>query len=170
VQHEACGHAFGKLGDEVIKMNRFAPGSVKSTVDAMHGRGYYLNLSSSGKMADVPWSFLIFDSRYSDEVDVFEGGLNYTRGIYRSESNSCMNYGIPYFNAISRYSIMQRILDYAGVGFDADYFYANDTKEWGSTTNSARSRSATNSHVIIGARHISPRFATKKSIKHVNRK
>jgi hypothetical protein len=165
VQHEACGHAFGKLGDEVIKMNRFAPSAIKSLVDEMHGRGYYLNLSSSGKMADVPWSFLIFDTRYSDEVDVFEGGLNYTRGIYRSESNSCMNYGIPYFNAISRYSIMRRILDYAGVSFDSEYFYSNDTKEWGATTYSGLSRSMNVSHEIVGSRHIFPRFTNKNSTK-----
>jgi hypothetical protein len=162
VQHEACGHGFGKLGDEVIKMNRFAPAAIKAAVDEMHGRGYYLNLSSSGKMADVPWSFLIFDPRYSDEVDVFEGGYYYTRGIYRSESNSCMNYGIPYFNAISRYSIMRRILAYADLAFDDDYFYNNDSKEWGTTTYNVQTRSANVSHEIVGSRHIAPRIATGK--------
>lgn len=137
VQHEAGGHGFGHLGDETIILNKFATDAVKSAVQEAHRNGWYQNVSVSGKMADVPWSSLIFNPDYSVEVDVFEGGMGYTRGIYRSEINSCMNYGIPYYNAISRIQILKRIMEKSGEGFSMEKFLAVDTKEWGATSRNA---------------------------------
>jgi hypothetical protein len=139
VQHEACGHGFGKLGDETITKNAFVNVSVMSIINDMQDRGWYQNISLNGKMSDVPWSHFIYDSRYSDEVDIFEGGMGYTRGVYRCEINSCMNYGIPYFSAIARQDIMRRIVENAGESFDMEYFYAHDSKEWGDISTSTRS-------------------------------
>lgn len=133
IQHEAGGHGFGKLGDEEIMRNAFAPPKIKSQVDDMHSRGWYQNLSTTGKLSQVPWSEFIFDVDYSDYVDVYEGGYGYTRGIYRPEANSCMNYGIPYYNTPSRLDIYRRIKDYAGEEFRMEDFRSNDTFEWGST-------------------------------------
>ena len=112
---------------------------MKNFIEDKHRAGEYANLSTTSGLHSVPWADFVFDTRYSDEVDVFEGGYGYMRGIFRPEQNSCMNYGIPYYNAPSRLSIMRRIFDYADVHFDMDYFYANDSKAWGS---SARTRSA----------------------------
>jgi hypothetical protein len=134
VQHEAGGHAFGKLGDETIYKNAFAPTSVKRYIEEMHGRGWYANLATTGKLHDVPWAEFIFDPDYSDRVDVYEGGYGYTRFIYRSEANSCMNYGIPYYNTPSRLAIYKRIKDYAGEEWSMEQFRAQDTFEWGPTT------------------------------------
>ena len=133
IQHEAGGHGFGKLGDETIVFNRFAPDAVKNEIENMHWRGWYANLATTGKLSSVPWADFVFDTRYSDYVDVYEGGYGYTRGIYRPEANSCMNYGIPYYNTPSRLSIYRRIKDYAGEGFSMEDFYAQDTFEWGAT-------------------------------------
>lgn len=133
IQHEAGGHGFGKLADESISINMFAPSSVKQTIRENQEGGIFRNVSVSGKMSDVPWQHLIFDKRYSLYVAVFEGAMGYTRGVYRSESNSCMNYGIPYYNAISRQAIYQRILDYAGEEFTMEKFFAIDSREWGPT-------------------------------------
>ena len=36
--------------------------------------GWYDNIELTGKMHAVGWSHLIFDSRYSDIVDIYEGG------------------------------------------------------------------------------------------------
>lgn len=94
-------------------------------------------------MTDVAWSHFIFDPRYSNVVDIFEGGYGYARGVYRSEINSCMNYGIPYYNAISRQAIVERILNNSGEGFTMDKFYANDSSEWGSTGGSRAAVSGT---------------------------
>lgn len=136
VQHEACGHGFGKLAEERITQNRYLTTGERQIITDNQNRGWYQNVSITGKMSDVPWSHFIFDPRYSDKVDVFEGAFGVTRGAFRSEINSCMNYGIPYFNAISRQDIMRRILDYSGEGFSMEKFYATDTDKWGSTSTS----------------------------------
>lgn len=134
IQHEAGGHAFGKLGDENISQNGFIPSKFKDEIMKMHNRGWYQNLSLSGKLGEVSWASFIFDPRYSDKVDVFEGGYGYTRGVYRPESNSCMNYGIPYYNTPSRLEIWKRIKQNAGESWTMDEFYAQDTFDWGTTT------------------------------------
>ncbi len=133
VQHEACGHGFGKLADEVITSNRYLTNSESAHIREMQGRGWYANVSVTGQINQVGWKHFIFDPRYSNEVDVYEGAYGVTRGAWRPELNSCMNYGIPYFNAISRQSIMQRILDYSGEGFSMEKFYSFDSTEWGAT-------------------------------------
>lgn len=139
VQHEACGHGFGKLADESFMYNMWAPTGVLKDIDDNHARGRYMNVATTSKFNSVPWGDFIFDTRYSDRVDVFEGAYGYMRGVFRSEQNSCMNYGIPYFNTISRLDIIRRIFDYGGTHFTMDYFYANDTFEWGSTGAETRS-------------------------------
>ena len=133
VQHEVGGHAFGKLGDETIVRNAFAPNSVRRYIEEMHGRGWYQNLATTGKLHDVPWAEFIFDPDYSDRVDVYEGGYGYTRFVYRPEANSCMNYGIPYYNTPSRLTIYRRIKEYAGEEWSMEQFRAQDTFEWGPT-------------------------------------
>lgn len=134
IQHEAGGHGFGRLGDEMIMIKAFASPTVKGHIEDMHRQGCFANLATTGKLSSVPWAEFIFDPDYSDYVDVYEGGLGFMRGIYRPESNSCMNYGIPYYNTPSRLSIYQRILDYAGEEFRMEDFRAQDTFEWGATT------------------------------------
>ena len=133
VQHEAGGHGFGRLGDEAIIRSAWAPSSVKATIEDKHRNGEFANLATTSSLHSVPWADFVFDTRYSDQVDVYEGGYEYMRGIFRPEQNSCMNYGIPYYNAPSRLSIMQRIFDYAGERFSMDYFYMHDSNAWGNT-------------------------------------
>lgn len=124
VQHEAGGHGFGKLGDENIYINAFIDDVGEFNNAKM--KGWYENLSLSGKMSEVPWSHLIFDEKYSRFVDIFEGGFIYTRGVYRSEYNSCMNNDIPYYSTISREAIVKRIMEYAGEEYSFEKFVAND--------------------------------------------
>lgn len=92
----------------------------------MKSYGFYDNLSLTGNMYDVPWSHLIFDSQFLGTVDIYEGGFFHTRGVFRSESNSCMNNNVPYFSAISREAIVKRIMEYAGETYSFDTFKAND--------------------------------------------
>ena len=143
VQHEAGGHGFGKLGDEYIYHNAFIDnchcmdgcdhGSAFNMYKAL---GWYENLSFTGKMQSVPWSHLIFDKRYSDLVDIYEGGYMHSRGVFRSEQNSCMNNNIPYYSTISRESIVKRIKRYAGETYSFDDFVKNDKREAGNVTRS----------------------------------
>ena len=143
VQHEAGGHGFGKLADEYIYHNAFI-----STCTCTDGcghvddfltnknRGWYANLELTGDMNEVGWSHLIFHPKYSNVVDVYEGGYFHTRGVYRSEPTSCMNNNIPYYSAISRQAMVERIMEYAGETFDLEEFIAKDVTTAGPTTKS----------------------------------
>lgn len=135
VQHEAGGHGFGKLGDEYIYHNAFIEACdclccshVKEFNDAKT-YGWHENLSLSGKMNEVPWSHLLFHEKYSQLVDIYEGGFYHSRGVFRSEYNSCMNNNIPYYSAISREAIVRRIKTLAGESFDFEDFVAHDIIE-----------------------------------------
>ena len=132
IQHEAGGHGFGKLGDESSVHNSFIDecrctccGHL-AAFNASKAKGWYENLSLSGKMSSVPWSHLFGLEKYKAFIDVYEGGFMHGRGVYRSEKNSCMNNSIPYYNTISRESIVKRIKSVAGEEFSFDDFFAND--------------------------------------------
>lgn len=135
VQHEAGGHGFGKLGDEYIYHNAFIDACSCTCCghvfefNMAKAKGWYDNLSLTGKMSEVPWSHLIFHEKYSGFVDIFEGGFMHNRGVYRSEQNSCMNNDIPYYSTISRESIVKRIKRYAGEEYSFEDFVANDVVE-----------------------------------------
>lgn len=137
IQHEAGGHGFGKLGDEYVYHREYIQKCTCSCcahvahVSENKSNGWYRNLSLSGKYSDMGWSHLIFDHRYSDIVDIYEGGYMHARGIYRSEQNSCMNNNVPYYSTISRQAIVERILDYAGGTFDFETFVSRDSREMG---------------------------------------
>ena len=138
IQHEAGGHGWAKLDDEYIYHRALIQtcSCVCCThvddVKSMQSMGWGRNLSLNGKYQDVPWTHLIFDSRYGDIVDIYEGGHMHSDGIYRSEVNSCMNNNVPYFSSWSRQLIVERILWAAGEAFDFETFVSKDSREMGS--------------------------------------
>ena len=148
IQHEAGGHAFGKLGDERILHNAFIDDCLclccdhKEEFEAAKRLGWYDNLELTGKSHAVGWSHLMTDSRYKATVDIFEGGFFHTRGVFRSELASCMNNDIPYYSAISRESIVRRIKRYAGETFDFEEFARIDTESATRSTHGFYSPSA----------------------------
>lgn len=145
IQHEAGGHGFGKLGDEYIYHNAFiqtcdckdgcehpkGDDDIMTSYGMYKSKGWYKNLSMTADAKQVPWAHLIYHKNYSDKVDMYEGGYMHTRGVYRSEATSCMNNNIPYYSAISRQAIVERIKAYAGEVFDFDDFVAKDSFEVG---------------------------------------
>lgn len=145
IQHEAGGHGFGKLGDEYIYHNAFiqtcncidgcehpqGDDDTMTSYGMYKSKGWYKNLSMTADAKQVPWAHLIYHKKYSDKVDMYEGGYMHTRGVYRSEATSCMNNNIPYYSAISRQAIVERIKAYAGEAFDFDDFVAKDSFEVG---------------------------------------
>ena len=145
IQHEAGGHGFGKLGDEYIYHNAFiqtcncidgcehphGDDDTSTSFGVYKSKGWYKNLSMTSDAKQVPWAHLIYHKNYSDKVDMYEGGYMHTRGVYRSEATSCMNNNIPYYSAISRQAIVERIKAYAGEPFDFDDFVAKDSFEVG---------------------------------------
>ena len=150
VQHEAGGHGFGKLGDEYIYHNAFIQTCTclccnhVDEFNANKSRGWYDNLSLSGDMYEVPWSHLIFDPQYSNLVDIYEGGYMHMRGVFRSEPNSCMNNNVPYFSAISRESIVKRIMQYAGEPYSFEEFKAHDVQDASAASMSGAVKSSSN--------------------------
>lgn len=140
VQHEAGGHGFGKLADEYIYHNAFIETcgcpccSHLDELLAGKSLGWYRNLEATADMNQVGWAHLIFNPDYSDVVDIYEGGYFHSRGVFRSEPTSCMNNNIPYFSAISRQAIVERIMEYAGEEFTLEKFYAKDSDAFGATT------------------------------------
>ena len=132
LHHEAGGHGFGKLADEYIYHNAFVstcPCICCPHVfefNMMKACGFYDNVSLTGSMYDVPWSHLIYDPQFSNTVDVYEGAYYHSRGVFRSEPTSCMHDNIPYYNAISRESMVKRIMDYAGEPYSFENFKQND--------------------------------------------
>lgn len=161
VQHEVGGHAFGKLGDEYIYHNSFITscsfcGDASIPVRHAHSLGWYRNLSLTGNMYDVPWSHLIFDEKYQNIVDIYEGGYMHTRGCFRSEQNSCMNNNIPYFSAISRQAIVERIMEYAGEEFSFEEWKSKDKGIYTGKASTSSTRSATPNYVERKSGHQQP--------------
>lgn len=166
IQHEAGGHGFGKLGDEYIYHNAFIQDCICNCCphvwefNIAKAKGWYQNLSLTGKMGDVPWRDFIFHEKYHTFVDIFEGGYMHNRGVYRSEQNSCMNNEIPYYSTISRYEIVRRIMEYAGEEFSFEKFVENDIVEAATTASTKAAQdaggrtAALNSHepVFMGKR------------------
>ena len=160
-------YGFGKLGDEYIYPNAFIDACdcsccAHQVALAMNkAAGWYRNLSLSGKMSEVDWSHLIFHDKYRDIVDVFEGGFMHTRGVYRSEQNSCMNNDIPYYSTISRQAMVERIKALAGEEFNFDDFVQKDviiSKEDYTT----KSLDPSLQFVPMGQAHSAPQFMGKR--------
>jgi hypothetical protein len=159
VQHEAGGHGFGKLADEYIYHNAFI-----STCDCLccghqtellkgKSNGWYRNIELTGDMNEVGWSHLIFHPKYANVVDIYEGGYFHTRGVYRSEPTSCMNNNIPYYSAISRQAMVERIMEYAGETFDLEDFISKDVTTAGPTTKAGPALMAIETFYDNGKQH-----------------
>ncbi len=136
ILHELAGTAFGKLGPEHVNHFTFlkacqCPGcNMRNAYERNRGLGWWQNVSNSNKPVDLPWYHLIFDEKYAQIVDAYEGALNHSRGAYRSENVSVMgNQFIPYFNTISREILVRRIMEASGGRFDFNTFKQNDKIE-----------------------------------------
>lgn len=135
VQKYAGGEAFAGLGEESIAHFDHIKGckcpecNALSKYNEMKRRGYYENLTMSSKMSESPWQDFIFNPKYSAIVDMYEGGYNHSRGVWRSETNSVMSTYIAYYNTISRYAIYKHIMRRAGVPASQEDFIANDKIE-----------------------------------------
>lgn len=137
VQHEAAGHGFGKFADEYVYHKAWIQTCKcqccehAEGLQSMHNSGWGMNLSLKGNYNDVPWLHLIQDRRFSDIVDIYEGGYFHSNGVYRSEYNSVMNNNVPYISSWCREIIVRRIKRLAGETFSYEDFVANDSRQWG---------------------------------------
>lgn len=156
VQHEAGGHGIGWLADEYIyhydRIQNCGCPCCEHVAEllGLQSWGFAFNLSLNGKHKEVPWSHLVFHPSYGDIVDVYEGGFFHSRGVYRSEINSCMNNNVPYFSTWSRQLIVERIMKLAGETFDINSFYAKDSRATGKDfTSTSRSGATTDAQIPV---------------------
>lgn len=164
VQHEAGGHGFAKLADEYIYFNSWL--SLCPCYNGfLYGKalGWYRNLSDNGDHKTVEWAHLFAHPDYTDKVDMYEGGYTHTRGVYRSEANSCMNNNVPYYSAISRQEMVERIMRYAGLEFSLEDFYANDVRD--ASNNDFVTRAMVDESLVIaadGGKQMPPKYMGDK--------
>ena len=76
--------------------------------------------------SDYEWSWMVSEG-YDNET-LYEGGYaSYSTGVWRPEIISCMVDNRPYFNAWSRYLIMERVYSVCGDTFNRSMFLAVDS-------------------------------------------
>jgi thiol-disulfide isomerase/thioredoxin len=114
-RHEVGGHAFGFLGDEYGTSNESPSQAMINEMNRKYNQyGWFANLDFTNDPTKVKWADFLSDSRYKDEVGIFEGGNNLRNGVYRPSENSMMNQNVEYFNAPSRWAIYKRIMELSG--------------------------------------------------------
>lgn len=170
VQHEAGGHGFAKLADEYIYTHAFISVCGCSNPHLLNlyagkSLGWHRNLSDNSDHKTVEWAHLFAHPDYMDKVDMYEGGYFHTRGIYRSEANSCMNNNVPYYSAISRQEMVERIMRYAGLEFSLEDFYANDVRDASNNDFTTRAKLSVEETPVMrtsAAKQMPPKFMGDK--------
>lgn len=114
IRHEAGGHGFAFLDDEYSTHQGAATEEHIENRNTLYKKyGWFANVDFTNDPKKVKWSTFLSDTRYEDEVGIYEGGSLYQKGAFRPSENSVMNaYGD--FNAPSRWAIYQRIMKLSG--------------------------------------------------------
>ncbi len=134
LRHEAGGHGFAKLADEYFYdyMGEISQDVKTATMWEMEYNNWYANVDFTDDRAQVKWKEYLVDNRYENEpLGVFEGGLTYPTGVWRSTDASIMRYNTGGFNAPSREAIYRRIQGLSqgpGWSFDREKFVEQDLK------------------------------------------
>lgn len=143
LHHEAGGHGFAKLGDEYAYdyMGEVPTDYVTQIEEQQSNFGWWKNVDFTNEPANVRWSKFLLDTRYAnDGLGLYEGGLTYWTGVWRSSENSIMRYNTGGFNAPSREAIYYRIHKLA-YGEDWEYDYEKFVEYDAVNLNSTVSRS-----------------------------
>ena len=139
LRHEVGGHAFGFLGDEYSNAGGSPTQAQINDVKRLYtSYGWYANLDFTNDAKKVKWADFLSDSRYKDEVGIYEGGMNHSKGVYRPSQNSMMNQNVEYFNAPSRWTIYKRIMTLSGETPTFSKFLTYDAVNRGKQHNAPR--------------------------------
>lgn len=147
IHHEAGGHAFGRLADEYQLYDVPIPLEDKNYLKLWQPYGYFHNLDLTNDLTQILWTDFTKIPKYA-YVGAFEGGFLYNYGVWRPEYLSCMDTNIPYFNAPSRWLIVERIAELAGTPITFDDFVRQDhvSPPTDAMTRTARNRK----HIPLG--------------------
>lgn len=160
--HEAIGHGFAKLEDE-YSYEGTIPEAEKEQVQYLQSIGWAQNVDFTEDEASVLWSrFLADNDNYASEgLGIFEGACTYSHGVYRPSEDSMMNSNTTGFNAPSRKSIYDTVME-RGTGNTPGYDEFVEFDKSTAGTSSAISRKVSG-HTASGQRFANPRF-TEKSL------
>ena len=126
IRHES-GHAFGFLADESVSFDSAIPDAKKAEIIDMYNKyGWYANVDFTDDPQQVHWHAFLTNDTYKNEVSIYEGGLLYSRGVFRSSENSMMRDYAEFFNAPSRLAIFKRIMELSGEGYSLEKFLEYD--------------------------------------------
>ena len=126
VAHEFGGHAIGRLGDEYYHENDGDYPSLSFSLVSEHNWPVPFSRNLTSDDTDYEWSWMPGDG-YENE-GLYEGGYaSYKTGVWRPEIISCMFDNRPYFNAWSRYVIMERVYSVCEEPFSKSTFLAVDS-------------------------------------------
>ena len=147
LRHETGGHAFGFLADEYATQNTSPTQATINDYNRLYKTyGWYSNIDFTNDPKKVKWADFLSDSRYKDELGVYEGAVNVMKGAYRPSVNSMMNQNMEYFNAPSRWAIYKRIMELSGETASFTKFLEYDSINRGSKpANAPRARATGNS-------------------------
>ncbi len=119
IVHEIGGHAIGHLAD-LYQTSPTATLSEDKRLGTLEFQtyGWYQNVDVSGDPAKSPWARILSSPEYSvyyQKVGYYEGARSVGKGIWRAESdNTCMVDNRFYYDAASRYSIVNQLKTAAG--------------------------------------------------------
>lgn len=120
--HEAVGHGLGMLEDEYSTHDKRI---TKRAIEEWEVTGHNVDFTSDP--AKIYWSDFLEREEYRDSVGIFEGGLYYAKGVWRSSETSLMREStVLEFNAPSRYQIVMTTMKRAGVEFSFEDFLEYD--------------------------------------------
>ena len=128
VAHEFGGHAIGRLGDEYFhdKDGAYTPSIFNNPIRDEHYWTVPFSRNLTYDASDYEWSWM--REKNYDQEGIYEGGYaKYKTGVWRPEIISCMFDNRPYFNAWSRYLIMERVYTVCGESFNQAVFLAKDS-------------------------------------------
>ena len=173
VVHE-FGHLFPKLADEYVRKDEAIGTSneyeIQNLIDLISHTGAHKNIDLTSDPETIKWSRFLKDSRYANEsLGAFEGGLLYSKGVWRPNENSIMRTGTT-FNAPSREAIYYRIHKLAyGEDWQYDYetFVQQDLKNISSGSQMQSSAKNIPYPARVNKKHI---FKMEKSIAPDGRK
>jgi hypothetical protein len=138
IVHEVGGHGFAKLADEYYSNqypDQTVSEAVKRDVTEYKAAGHMDNVDLHGDIAQTTWAAFAGNPKYTgpgvdphNRVGTYEGAYFYGKGIWRPEENSCMNDNVLYFNAPSRWAMVERIMKLSGVdeNYTVEKFMAED--------------------------------------------
>ena len=139
LQHEAGGHGFAFLADEYTSYESAVPAAIVDEYNRLYNAyGWYANVDFTNDPSKIRWNAFLSDTRYKDEVGIYEGGALYATGVWRPSANSMMNEDAPFFNAPSRWAIYKRIMELSGESASFDAFLTYDAVNRSASVNTAR--------------------------------